>query len=193
MSFDFPRGFNAQPILSGGDIQVRPLTEGDEDALAQAASDPSIWEGHPNKERYRRGIFAAYFDFLLQTKSGVIIIDTSTNEVIGCSAFYTDTNAPSRLSIGFTFLTRAHWGGATNYIVKRLMLNHIFKSTSEAWFHISLGNLRSQAATRKLGAVFMHEDAIDLGAGVHPWACYCLTREKWKATMASHLTKLHDE
>ena len=112
-----------------------------------------------------------------------MIIDRQMDQVIGCSAFYTDTNALSRLSIGFTFLIRAQWGGLTNRVVKGLMLDHVFGHSTEAWFHISPENLRSQAATRKLGAVLTHEDQINLGSGLQTWRCYCLTNEAWKAAI----------
>jgi len=64
------------------------------------------------------------------------------------------------------------------------MLGHIFKLKSEAWFHIAPSNIRSQMATKKLGAVFVHEDEVDLGSGMQAWQCYCITREAWLLALA---------
>lgn len=150
----------------------------DLDALSHAASDPLIWAGHPAKNRHEPATFSAYFDMLLGSGAALVIRDLA-GRVIGCTAYYTDTNAPSRLSIGFTFLTRDHWGGRTNRGLKTLTLGHVFHTASEAWFHIAPSNLRSQEATTRLGAVFIHESGIDLGGGTQRWGCYCLTRENW--------------
>jgi RimJ/RimL family protein N-acetyltransferase len=180
MAFIFPTGFDPQPELQDGTIKLRPLLREDREALTLAASDPMIWEGHPAKDRYKSEIFAPYFDMLLASGSALIICD-SEDHVIGCTVYYTDTNAPSRLSIGFTFLIRDHWGGETNRIIKGLTLDHIFRVASEAWFHIAPTNIRSQKATAKLGAVHLHDDDIDLGGGSQHWRCYCLTRENWRA------------
>jgi len=178
MAFEFPSGFNPQPTLEGSGIKISPLREEDRDPLAEAASDPEIWAGHPARTRHERVVFDPYFDLLLSSGAALAIRDAG-NCVIGCTVYYSDTNAPSRLSIGFTFLVRAHWGGKINRIVKRLTLGHLFTAKSEAWFHIAPTNLRSQTATKRLGAIYMHEANIDLGGGAQTWGCYCLTSEKW--------------
>ncbi len=178
MKLGFQRDFDPKPTLQGFGLKLEPIQEHDRDALAVAASDPLIWAGHPASNRHQRAVFDLYFDMLLSSSSALIIRD-SDGHVIGCTAYYTDTNAPSRLSIGFTFLVRAHWGGSTNRTVKRLTLGHLFAVKSEAWFHIAPSNYRSQTATIRLGAVFTHEDDIDLGSGSSRWKCYCLSRESW--------------
>lgn len=183
--FIFPKGFNSQPTLKGGGLTLRPLNDDDVKGLYEAASDPKIWAGHPATDRYKKSVFMSYFDTLLNT-GGCLIAFQDTDEIpIGCSSFYTDTNASRRLSIGFTFLATKYWGGVTNLKFKRLMLNHAFKEASEIWFHIAPTNIRSQMATKKLGAVFTHTDKLDLGGGTTDWQCYCLTQEAWKQNNCS--------
>lgn len=179
MAFTFPAGFDPQPSLAGSGLTLRPSQGSDRAGLMQAASDPLIWAGHPARDRHESAVFAPYFDMLLASGSALTIRDSDAH-IIGCTVYYTDTNAPTRLSIGFTFLVRAHWGGDTNRVVKRLTLGHLFASSSEAWFHISPDNQRSQTATTRLGAVFTHEADIDLGGGANRWRFYCLTRENWQ-------------
>lgn len=179
--FQFPHGFDPQPSLANDALTLAPLARTDHDALALAASDPAIWAGHPARNRYEEPIFSAYFDTLIRVGGTLLVRDRATQQVIGCSAFYTDPAAPSRLSIGFTFLTCAYWGGAANQALKGLMLDHLFAHHAEAWFHIAPQNIRSQAATVKLGAVFTHEADLDLSGGPQTWRCYCLTREAWNA------------
>lgn len=118
---------------------------------------------------------------MLLASGSALTVRDDDRRIIGCTAYYTDTNAPSRLSIGFTFLTRDNWGGGTNRGLKRMTLGHIYNSASEAWFHIAPNNIRSQTATARLGAVYIHDNDIDLGGGTQPWKCYCLSAENWAA------------
>ena len=190
LMFQFPNDFDPQPSLENDLLVLCPLARADIDELAMAASDPAIWAWHPAQNRYQRDIFYGYFTVLLNIGGALLVRDRATEDVIGCSAFYTDPSAPSRLSIGFTFLTCSHWGGSTNKALKSLMLDHLYKHNSEAWFHIGIHNMRSQAATMKLGALLAHEADLDLGGGPQSWRCYCLTRESWKARLLNGDTKI---
>ena len=57
------------------------------------------------------------------------------------------------MEIGWTFLTRAYWGGAANGELKRLMLEHAFRFVETVLFVVAPRNFRSQRAVEKLGAV----------------------------------------
>jgi len=81
--------FNLQPInLKNEIIQLIPLQETDFSALYKVASDPLVWEQHPNKLRYQRDVFQNYFEGAMLSKGAFLIRDTKTNEVIGCSRYY---------------------------------------------------------------------------------------------------------
>jgi len=176
--------FNFDPSLEGFDLTARPIAASDLGALRDAAADPKIWEGHPAKTRHEPEVFNPYFEFLLGAGGTLIIRESATDGVIGCSRYYVSPNAPDDISIGFTFLIRDHWGGATNFNLKRLMLAHIFAGHAFAWFHIDPNNIRSQKATAKLGAVHTKTAALDLGTGEVEWMCYRLSRADWERTVA---------
>ncbi|MGH7490668.1 MAG: GNAT family N-acetyltransferase, partial [bacterium] len=57
------------------------------------------------------------------------------------------------VEIGWTFLTRSHWGGEYNREMKRLMLAHAFRFVRRVVFLIHPQNVRSQRSVEKLGAV----------------------------------------
>src|SRR5438093_1127062 len=42
--------FDRQPVLTGRLIELRPLRSEDFEAVFKAASDPLIWEQHPDRE-----------------------------------------------------------------------------------------------------------------------------------------------
>lgn len=176
--------FDDQPELTGDVFYLRPLAAADRNALFAAASDPAIWAGHPARDRARRDVFDPYFDFLLRAGGALLVLDRKTGAVAGCSRFYAAEDAPEQIAIGFTFLTRAYWGGAANRELKRLMLTHAFATFREVWFHIDPTNIRSQRATEKIGAVHVGDADLDLAAGRTPWRRYRLTEAAWAAACA---------
>src|ERR1051326_5275302 len=50
-------GFDLQPTLQGHLIGVRPLRPDDFHALFTAASDPLVWQQHPDSDRYKPEVF----------------------------------------------------------------------------------------------------------------------------------------
>jgi N-acetyltransferase len=147
-----------QPTLVGKNVTLRPLLSEDFSALYQAASDPLIWEMHPDSSRYKRNIFEERF-FLGAIASGgaLVVLDNESGRIIGSSRYYDWNPEQQEISIGYTFLERAMWGNGTNREMKKLMLNHIFASVRTVWFHVGEDNLRSRKAVEKLGATLSHK------------------------------------
>lgn len=172
--------FDPQIELSSETLTLRPLRPGDVDGLYAAASDPEIWSGHPAKTRHVREVFDAYFQFLLNSRTTLVVIDRASDRIIGCSRYYTAPDRPDTIAIGFTFLNNAYWGGPTNFELKRLMLDHVFDVVDEVWFHIDPSNVRSQRATAKLGAKHVGDATLDLSGTPAPWMCFCLSKEAWQ-------------
>lgn len=170
---------NFQPELRGETLLLRPLKPEDFDGLYAAGSDPAVWAGHPARERYKPEVFRQYFDSQMASKSTLVFIDRATGKLIGCSRYYVAPDQPQAVSIGFTFLNNAYWGGATNFEIKRLMLDHAFLSVDDVWFHIDPTNIRSQKATAKLGAVHAYDAVLDISGSPLNWMCFRLTRDAW--------------
>lgn len=178
------RTFDMQPELVGDMLALRPLHADDRGALSKAAAAPEIWAGHPAKDRYQPDIFAQYFDFLLRSGTTLAVVHRQSQSIIGCSRYYVSPDQPDGMSIGFTFLNNAYWGGDTNRELKRLMLGHAFERYPAVWFHIDPSNVRSQKATAKLGAKHVYDATLDLAGMPASWMCFRLDREDW----AKHLS-----
>ncbi len=148
--------FDAQPVLPGASIRLRPLQSNDFDALYAVARDPLIWEQHPEPERYRVDVFREFFDQAIDSR-GALVVQTREGEVIGSSRFYGFDPEHSEVEIGWTFLARSHWGGGTNGELKALMLGHAFRFVERVVFRAGAENLRSQRALEKIGAVLVGE------------------------------------
>jgi RimJ/RimL family protein N-acetyltransferase len=94
-----------QPVLHGPRLYLRPLKDADFDALFAAASDPLIWEQHPAPNRHERKIFEQFFNRALKSRGALVILDKTTQKIIGTSRYY-DVEGRDSVCIGFTFLAR---------------------------------------------------------------------------------------
>jgi len=173
--------FDLQPILSNELITARPLKQDDFEILYAVASDPLVWEQHPNKDRYKREVFGNFFEGAMKSKGAFLVMENATGKVIGSSRFY-DFDAEQRtVCIGYTFLGRDYWGTTYNRALKTLMLDHAFQFTDTIYFHIGAANTRSQKAIEKLGAVKTDEKEIEYyGESSKLNYIYCIEKKSWK-------------
>ena len=147
--------FDLQPTLTGDPIELRPLTREDFDPLFAAASDPLIWEQHPENDRYTRKVFQNYFDGAMESKGAFAIVDRKSGRIIGSSRYCNLNEAKGEVEIGWTFLERTFWGGTYNRELKFLMLGHAFRFVDRVLFVVGENNIRSQKALEKIGAKFL--------------------------------------
>lgn len=161
---------NWQPHLIGTSIKLRPLTEGDFEELFEAASDPLIWEQHPDRERYTRKRFEEYFCSAMDSRGAFTILDLQTGKMIGSSRFTSYSPENKSIEIGYTFLVRSHWGGTFNRELKTLMLNYAFQFVDCVYFVVGKENMRSRRAMVKFGGTLVESAGIalpgDLSASV---------------------------
>ncbi len=145
--------FDCQPLLKGELVELRPLGAGDYEDLAAVAADPLIWEQHPVRNRHEAMIFRAFFQEALASGGTLVVIDAESQRLIGSSRFHGHDEERRVVEIGWTFLSRSHWGGRYNGEVKRLMLQHAFRFVDSVIFLAGVQNVRSQRAVEKIGAV----------------------------------------
>jgi len=145
--------FDRQPSLSGDLLDLRPLRASDWEALFAVASDPLIWEQHPDSDRYQEEVFRRFFDEALASGGALVALDRADGRIIGSSRYHGYDPEKSVVEIGWTFLARKYWGGRYNGEMKRLMLEHAFRSVDRVLFIIGPTNRRSQRAVEKIGAV----------------------------------------
>ncbi len=145
--------FDLQPNLKGELIELRPLAPEDWNELFAVASDPLIWQQHPESDRYKENVFKIFFREAMECGGAFVIIDTKNQQIIGSTRFYGYDPERSEIEIGWTFLARKYWGGRYNRKMKRLMLAHAFKFVENAIFFVGENNIRSQKATEKIGGI----------------------------------------
>ena len=145
--------FELQPTLKSEVLELRPLRADDWQQLYAVASDPLIWEQHPNSDRYQPDVFRKFFDDAIESGGALVAIDRRLGSVIGSSRYHCYDLERSEIEIGWTFLARSHWGGVYNGEMKRLMLTHAFQYVDNVIFMVGSTNLRSQRAVEKIGGV----------------------------------------
>src|SRR5207249_10558090 len=158
--------FDLQPNLKGELIELRPLRPEDWDDLFAVASDPLIWEQHPESDRYKEDVFKIFFREALESGGAFVIIDKKSQRIIGSTRFYGYDPEKSEIEIGWTFLARKYWGGRYNAEMKRLLLNHAFKFVESVVFLVGEKNFRSQSAMEKIGAIKI--GIVERQYGNHP-------------------------
>lgn len=152
--------FNLQPILENDLCVLYPLEEKDFDALYEAASDPKIWEQHPNKDRWKKEVFEKFFEGAIKSRGAFKIIDKQTEKVIGSTRFYDYSETDDSIFIGYTFYAVSCWGKGFNQSVKNTMLDYVFDYVSKVKFHIGSENIRSQIAISRLNAEKIDEEVV---------------------------------
>lgn len=168
--------FDLQPTLRGARVVLRPLRADDLEEQYAVASDPLIWEQHPISDRYRRDVFEKFFQENLASGGSLVAIDPTTDKIIGGSRYYFHEGSTDEVEIGWTFLARPCWGGATNGEMKRLMLDHAFNYVSSVIFLIGPQNMRSRRAVEKIGGKFVGEGFWPSGL---PKVTYRIRKEEW--------------
>ena len=154
--------FDLQPsFLRDELIQLIPLKESDFDQLFEVASNPKVWEQHPNPNRYKLEDFTNYFKGAIESKGAFLVVDAKTNETVGCSRYYDYNEEDNSILIGYTFIGTKFWGKGYNKSLKKLMLNYAFQFVDKVYFHIGAFNYRSQKAIEKIGAVKVDEYEVE--------------------------------
>jgi RimJ/RimL family protein N-acetyltransferase len=173
---------NTQPVLETDELLLSPLLQEDLEALYQVASDPAIWEQHPNKNRWKREDFTIFFEGAMASKGAFKIIDKRTGNIIGSSRFYDYNEKENSIFIGYTFYATACWGKGINRAVKILMLQYAFKTVQQVLFHVGAQNIRSQVAMSRIGAIKTGEETVAyFGEPVRHNFVYRISKNDWPA------------
>ena len=172
--------FDLQPTLTNELIKISPLKEEDFDAIYAVASDPLLWEQHPNKNRYQIEVFRNFFKGAIESNGAVIVQEIATDKVIGNSRFYDFNEENNSITIGYTFISRDYWGKNYNRSLKKLMFDYAFQFVDKIILHIGATNFRSQKSIEKIGAKKTGElDVAYYGEPVKTNFIYEVQKDVW--------------
>jgi RimJ/RimL family protein N-acetyltransferase len=169
-----------QPTLIGPTVTLRPISAADWPELFAAGSDPEIWKVHPQPDRYTEPGFRKFFNGAVNSKMGFAFVERATGALIGSSRYHGYEPKLGEIEIGWTFVVRSHWGGATNREVKRLMLDHAFTFVDTAIFWVADTNWRSQGAMTKIGGIRRDGLFTRESTGDKPYFIFEITKSRYQ-------------
>ncbi len=149
-----------QTYLTNKWVTIIPLREDDFEKLYKVASDPLIWEQHPNKNRYKKEVFENFFKGAMESGGAFLITNTQSGEPIGSTRFCNYNEQKKLIEIGYTFYSRECWGKPFNSSCKKLMINYAFQYIETINFVIGVNNIRSQKAIERIGAIKIRQELV---------------------------------
>jgi N-acetyltransferase len=149
---------NAPITLEGRHVVLSPLTMSHAEPLVAAASDGELWNSTvtiiPDSAGITAYIEAALAGQSLGKELPFVIINKSSNEVVGTTRFYEIRSHDRAAAIGYTWLAKSAQRTPINTEAKLLLLTHAF----ETWQCVRVElitdvlNEQSRAAILRLGA-----------------------------------------
>lgn len=144
--------------LEGQRVLLAPLTFEHEDALIRAASDGELWTLNytivPSPSTMREYIAKALHSQTAGVEHPFVIIDGTSNSVVGSTRYASIDLHYRKREIGYTWLARSAQRTSINTEAKYLLLKHAFEELGcvRVEFVTDVLNERSRAALARIGA-----------------------------------------
>lgn len=170
-----------QPTLEGDRLVLRPLAAVDFDALFAVARDPRIWALHPAHDRWQEPVFRGFVDEALASGGAFVVIEKASGAIIGSSRYAEpDPENPDEIEIGWSFLSRSHWGRGFNAEAKRLLIAHALASYPRVIFQVGADNVISRKAMANIGGTLTDRTrTFERGGAMVEHVIYEITRESF--------------
>nr|WP_314486221.1 GNAT family protein [uncultured Kingella sp.] len=186
--------FLAPVTLSVNQVRLEPLTRQHEAGLRQAVQDGELWKMLVTTAPAPEDV-AHYIQAALNTRMAFAVVDETTGEVVGTTAFYQPDADIRRVYIGYTWYRQSAWRTRINTTCKYLLLSHAFDTLGcrvVCWETDSL-NTRSQAAIERLGAKkdgVLRCHKIRKDGTLRDTVAYSMLREEWAGVKVALVQKL---
>jgi N-acetyltransferase len=139
-------------------VKVVPLSVSHRDSLVQAASDGQLWELWFTSVPCEKTI-DSYINFaLIEKQNGssfpFVVIDKSSNKVIGSTRYCNADTKNNRLEIGYTWYSKSYQKSSVNTECKLALLEYAFEyiNVIAVEFRTHWHNHSSKIAITRLGA-----------------------------------------
>jgi len=187
------------PVLEGPRVQLEPLTLAHLPALERIAFDERIWRYMTTwvttSAELRAWAEAALEGAVAGTALPWVTVLRESGAVVGSTRLFDLSREHGTVELGNTWLTPAVHGTGVNAEAKLLQLGYAFDTLGlrRVGLKTHHENLQSQAAMRKLGAVyegtFRNHYVMPDGSQRHSvW--FSITREEWPSVRSRLETRL---
>lgn len=185
--------------LTDRGITLRPLTLDDEAGLVAAATDGELWRlrvtSVPEPENTRQYIDTALQAWREGHRLALVVADSASGKVLGCTSYHDILPAVKRLEIGFTWYAASVQRTHVNTSCKLMMLTHAFESLGAkvVGWRTDNFNFASQRAIERLGARLdgvIRGHALRRDGTVRDTVMYSMTAGEWPEAKAQLLSLL---
>jgi RimJ/RimL family protein N-acetyltransferase len=189
-------------VMRDRGVRIEPMALSHEAGLRAAAADGELWKlritSVPEPEQTR-----AYIDAALQMRAdgnrlAFVVVDDTTDTVLGSTSYHDIVPAIRRVEIGYTWYRQSVQRSHVNTTCKLLMMGHAFDTLHCAvvGWRTDNFNFASQKAIERLGArkdgVIRHH-AVRRDGTVRDTVMYSMLAGEWPEAKAQllYLLKQH--
>jgi len=193
--------FEPKPVLLRTDeITLKPLDTDDAEGFYLAGNYPELWRWvAPNHCASIAATKSWIKQSLVEQQLGnhipFVIIDNSTDTVIGSTRYCSIRPADRGIEIGFTFITPRFQRSFVNTQAKFLLLQHAFESLGaiRVEFKTHEKNEKSRNAIQRIGATFegvLRNLRILPDGSLRNTAIFSITEKEWPTVKQTFQNKL---
>src|SRR5438105_8748246 len=188
-------------VLDGQQVRLEPLTKAHAEALIAAAADGDLWNSNvtiiPSRDTIADYIQAALDGQAQGRELPFVIINKSSNRIVGTTRFYEIRSNDRAAAIGYTWLAKSAQRTTVNTESKLLLLTHAFEHwrCNRVELITDVLNEQSRAAILRLGAKqegILRKHLILPSGRLRDSVIFSIIDEEWpevKAHLNSKLTE----
>jgi RimJ/RimL family protein N-acetyltransferase len=187
--------------LIGEKVKLIPLNSNHANDLVNAASDGELWKLKVTSIPSRNNV-DDYINFALSEQKAnrslpFVVIEKTTNTIIGSTRYCNATQEHRRLEIGYTWYAKSHQKTGVNTECKYLLLKHAFETLNAiaVEFRTNWFNLPSRKAIERIGAKqdgILRNHRINPDGGLRDSVVFSITNQEWgsvKQSLENNLNK----
>lgn len=182
--------FKPKPVkLKSDDISLRPLSLDDADGFYQAGNYPELWQWvTPNYclslETTKQWIKKSLLEHARDQYIPFVIVDNSTDNIIGSTRYCSIRAADRNIEIGHTFISPDFQRSHVNTQAKLLLLTHAFEKLGAIRVELRTHeeNWQSRNAIERIGASFegvLRNLRILRDGTIRNTALFSITEQEW--------------
>ena len=180
-------------------VKLIPLQKEHRAALLRAASDGELWNlwytSVPSEATIDNYISQAFEDKTKGIALPFVVIEKSSNTIVGSTRICNAVLNHRRLEIGYTWYAKTHQRTGVNTECKYLLLKHAFETLQciAVEFRTHWHNQTSRNAIARLGAKqdgVLRNHQVDTAGILRDTVVFSITREEWPVVKKSLTFKM---
>ena len=180
--------------LKGKLVTLQPMAPHHRDALVAAAKDGNLsqlwYTSVPSEQTIDAYMEKALTDFEVDKGLAFVVVDNTSESIIGCTRYFNAEQNHRRLEIGHTWYSQSVQKTGVNTECKWMLLNHAFENLhcGCVQFRTHWHNLASRNAIARLGAKqdgVLRNEQIDPTGAFRDTVVFSIIEHEWPTVKRS--------